>query len=196
MYFGEPFGGLLPGARGAVLAVLLRTDTPLTGRQIHGLVRDRFSLSPVQDALRNLNRLGITETRTVGRAGVHSINEHHYAVPHLRALVDPVAALRAVVDKATRGVDSVILFGSIARGESTETSDVDLAVIAPNGWDGHLRLEDAVRERLGNDCDVVVFTPAEFDALANSGEPVVHEILRDGVAVVGVKPPAGAGRSW
>ena len=40
MYFGEPFGGLIPGSQGAVLSVLLRTDAPLTGRQIHGRFPD------------------------------------------------------------------------------------------------------------------------------------------------------------
>lgn len=44
MLFHEPFGGLLPGARGAVLSVLLRTGTPLTGREIQGMVSDRYSL--------------------------------------------------------------------------------------------------------------------------------------------------------
>lgn len=44
MIFGEPFGGVIPGARGAVLAVLLRTGEPLTGRQIHGLVSDDYGL--------------------------------------------------------------------------------------------------------------------------------------------------------
>ena len=48
MLFGEPFGGLIPGARGAVLGVLLRTGTPLTGRQLRGLIRDENSLWTVQ----------------------------------------------------------------------------------------------------------------------------------------------------
>lgn len=37
MDFGEPFGGLIPGARGAALAALLRTGAPLTGRRVHAL---------------------------------------------------------------------------------------------------------------------------------------------------------------
>ena len=36
--------GVIPGAFGAVLAVLLRTGTPLTVRQIHGLISDAHSL--------------------------------------------------------------------------------------------------------------------------------------------------------
>jgi len=62
MHFGEPFGGVLPGARGAVLAVLLRTGEPLTGRQIHGIVSEGHSLWSVQEALKALTQLGLVET--------------------------------------------------------------------------------------------------------------------------------------
>lgn len=172
-----------------MLSVLLRTGAPMTGRQVHGLVSDRHSLSPVQEALKALTQLGIVRTEAVGRAGVHTINESHFAVPHLRALADPFAALRSVIEEAVNSqVDSVMLFGSIARGEATPRSDIDLAVIAAAGWDGRVELEDAVGARLGSDCDVLVFTETEFARLARAGEPIVHDVLRDGIALLGSKP--------
>lgn len=61
------------GARGAVLMALLRTDAPLTGRRIHALVRDDYSLWAVQEALKALAQLGLVNTQTVGRAGAHTI---------------------------------------------------------------------------------------------------------------------------
>lgn len=189
MFFNEPFGGVVPGARGAVLATLLRTGSPLTGRQVHGLVSDDYSLSTVQEALKVLAQLGLVETQAIGRAGVHTVNEDHVAVAPLRALLDPIAALRDAVTAVTgSGVSAVILFGSIGRGEATHDSDVDLAVIAPRGWDKRVELEDSVRTRLGNGCDVLVFTRAQFDRLAGAGEPVVSDILRDGVALIGAVP--------
>jgi len=189
MLFNEPFGGVIPGARGAVLAALLRTDIPLTGRQIHALVSDEYSLWTVQEALKALTQLGIVDTQTVGRAGVHTINEDHVSVAPLRALLDPITALTGTVREAVgNDVKTVILFGSIARGEANIYSDVDLAVMAPDGWDGRADLEDAVRIRLGNNCDVLVFTSEDFTRLADIGEPVVREILASGVALIGSIP--------
>jgi predicted nucleotidyltransferase len=189
MFFGEPFGGIIPGARGAVLAALLRTGTPLTGRQIHGLVSDHYSLWTVQETLKALVRLGLVETLTIGRAHVHTIIEGHASLAPLLALLDPIATLRDAVKEVTRtDVSAVILFGSIARGEATPESDIDLAVIAPRRWDKRVELEDHVHTRLGNDCDVLAFTAAEFGRLAASGEPVVGDILRDGFALVGAMP--------
>ena len=189
MLFSEPFGGVIPGARGAVLAALLRTDIPLTGRQIHALVSDDYSLWTVQESLKALAQLGIVNTQTIGRAGVHTINEDHVSVAPLRALLDPITALTGTVREAVgNDVKTVILFGSIARGEANIHSDVDLAVMAPAGWDGRADLEDAVRIRLGNNCDVLVFTPEDFTRLADTGEPVVREILASGVALIGSIP--------
>jgi hypothetical protein len=116
----------------------LRTGTPLTGRQIHGLVSDDDSLWTVQEALKALTELGLVETQSIGRAGVHTINEEHASVAPLRALLDPVAAQRP--------------------------------------------------HAAGNGCDVLVFASAGFDRLAASGEPVVSDILRDGVTLIGTRP--------
>lgn len=172
-----------------MLSVLLRTDVPLTGRQIHAMVSHDHSLWSVQEALKTLARLGLVQTRTIGRAGVHTINEDHVAVIALRSLVDPVAAVEAAVaDAIDSRVRTVLLFGSIARGDATADSDIDLAVIATSEWDGRTELEDIMRTRLGNDCNVLTFTPAELERLARHGEPVVHDILRDGIALIGSKP--------
>lgn len=189
VFFNEAFGGLIPGAQGAVLAALLRTGTPLTGRQVHGLLRDDFSLWTTQQALKRLSKVGLVSTERVGRAGLHAINEEHYAVKHLRKLLSPITALTEVVgDVVGNDVSAVIVFGSVARGSAGPTSDIDLAVIARSDWDQRSQLEDAVRTRLGNDCDVLSVTPTEFSRLATEGEPVIAAILADGVPLIGSMP--------
>ncbi len=159
----------------------------MTGRQVYGLVRDQCSLWSIQQALASLVGLGVVTSRDVGRAMVHAINEDHYAIQPLRVLLDPFAALKEAVQGAVgSSVETVILFGSVARGEATADSDVDLVVIAPPDWDGRSELEDVVRSQLGNDCDVLVFTPELFSRYTSSGdEPVVAQILTDGVVLFG-----------
>lgn len=196
MLLDEPFGGLMPGARGAVLSTLLRTDARLTGRQVHALVSDRYSLWSVQEALKAWVQLGVVDTEVIGRAVVHAINEDHYTVAPLRSLLDPMAALtKTAAQIVGEDVEAVIVFGSVARGEAKEGSDIDLAVIAQSGWDGRVDLEDAVRKHLGNDCDVLVFTAKDFKSLAAAHEPVVDEILIDGIPLIGEMPRVKNGTS-
>ena len=188
MFLNEPFGGLIPGARGAVLSVLLKTGAPLTGRQVHRLVGD-YSLWSVQEALKVLTRLGLVENTAAGQATLYTVNSNHYAIESLSTVADPITALRTIISKTVdKSVKSVTLFGSIARGEGTESSDIDLAVVTVTDWDGRTDLQMAVSNKLGTPCDVITFTESEFADLAEAGEPVVTDIIRDGVALLGTKP--------
>ena len=107
----------------------------------------------------------------------------------LRLLLDPISALTDIVREAVDdNVQSVILFSSIARGEATSRSDVDLAVVAPEGWNGRTELEDAVRTRPGNNCDVLVVTPEDLTRRPDGREPVLVDVLADGIALIGPMP--------
>ncbi|MDR1119153.1 MAG: nucleotidyltransferase domain-containing protein [Bifidobacteriaceae bacterium] len=189
MDFGEPFGGCIPGARGAALAALMRTGAPMTGRQIHRVASGGHSLWSIQEALKALAALGLVETAAVGRAVLHSVNDRHVAAAPLRRLADPISLLREAARASVgSGALSIILFGSVARHESGVGSDIDLAVISHAPWDGAADLQSAITAQFGNACDVLVFTEAEFARLAASGEPVVEEILRDGIPLLSSMP--------
>src|SRR3954453_22491814 len=83
------------------------------------------------------------------------------------------------------GATRVIVYGSVARGEATIHSDIDLLVIAPSADQMYRRLTDAyaaIRDlSIGIDISPLVLTPAEVDARQARGDAFVCEILADGV---------------
>ena len=126
----------------------------------------------MQEALKTLARLGIIKTQLIGRAGIHTTNEGHAAVPYSRAILDPIALLKAAIEEAVDSeVEAVVIFGSIARGEATEHSDVDLAVIAAPGWEGRIDLEVNVRARLEQRLRRPCLQPSRFEQLARKASP-------------------------
>jgi uncharacterized protein len=68
---------------------------------------------------------------------------------------------------AEHGVGNVRVFGSVARGEADETSDVDFLVSIEKlmGWK-YFGLEPALQEALGCEVDVV-------------SDDAIHRLLRD-----------------
>jgi predicted nucleotidyltransferase len=101
----------------------------------------------------------------------------------LRSRSELLALLRDhEADLRARGVETVTLFGSLARGEATAASDVDLAVrpgpgFSRGGFD-HFGKFEALREHLaallGCDVDLVE-------------EPAVRPGLRKAIAEEGVR---------
>jgi len=78
--------------------------------------------------------------------------------------------------------DKIILFGSYARGNFTEDSDLDLLVIVP----GVKRLrQEAVRvrralRRLFAPVDIVIATPEQIKRLGKTNGLIYHSALSEG----------------
>ncbi len=87
----------------------------------------------------------------------------------------------------TRIVDTshplrIILFGSVARGETTRDSDIDVLVVVPEGIHRRKTAQQIYRNLIGFGIavDVVVATPYDLERYGNSPGLVYREALRDG----------------
>jgi predicted nucleotidyltransferase/HEPN domain-containing protein len=85
------------------------------------------------------------------------------------------------------GAEHVIVYGSVARGEATRHSDIDLFVIAPSTDEGYRRMTKA-RELIrdlssGLPISPLVLTPDEVRRRLAGRDPFVREILETGVVV-------------
>ena len=87
--------------------------------------------------------------------------------------------------------EKVIPFGSAARGETDEFSDIDLIVIKETEKRFFQRLLE-VTAFLPRDVaiDVLVYTPGEVEAMVKAGNPFIQQALEDG-QVLYEKPPRG-----
>jgi predicted nucleotidyltransferase len=76
----------------------------------------------------------------------------------------------------------IVLFGSAARGESKETSDIDLLVVVPDGTPRRrtaMRIHGSVLD-VTLPFDIVMATPGDLDKYGASPGLIYHHILRDG----------------
>ena len=81
--------------------------------------------------------------------------------------------------------ERVILFGSYAKGNATEDSDVDLLVVAPTKerfFERMASVRRLIRDlRDGLPVAPIVLTAAELEKRRQAGDPFVRDILETGV---------------
>jgi predicted nucleotidyltransferase len=103
-------------------------------------------------------------------------------------ITDP-SILTRIADRLRErlGATRVIVYGSVARGEATIHSDIDLLVVAPSDDRTFRRLVEArevIRDlSFGIPVSPLVLTPDEVQSAQSEGDAVVQEIFEDGVEI-------------
>ena len=96
--------------------------------------------------------------------------------------VDVQRVVDLVVDVATPL--RVVVFGSVARGDTRNGSDLDLMVVVPDGVDEKQVAKDLyvamARRKVGVGVDLIVATSARFEARKQTFGSVFRDIHRDG----------------
>lgn len=194
MDYLSPIEALFPGAAGAVLGVLTRTTQPLTVRQL----ADRADVShpQVSHHVDRLETLGVVHRYVAGRShqiiltdGAAAVLLRRFAGLHDDVL-DHMRTTAAEFDPAP---DSIVVFGSFARGSARADSDIDIAVVASPAWvadeDCLAQLAswlDEVAAFAGNPVAEILVTPDDLDDRRD--EPVWESIRDEGVVLFGVAP--------
>lgn len=196
MELHRPFRVVTPTVDGDVLAALARVESSFTPPQLHRVV-GRHSEAGIRKALHRLAGQGLVRRRSAGRADLYELNRDHLAAPYVTAIAmlfdeflrrahDHLAAWEPPCAYAA-------LFGSAARGEMQPDSDLDILVVRPAqtgaddpAWlDQLLQLEQAFTAWTGNDTRVLEWSAAEVRSDLQSGEPVLRDVLRDGIRLWG-----------
>lgn len=100
--------------------------------------------------------------------------------------------IKAVVDQLGSAADAerVVLFGSHARGEAQESSDVDLLIIADSDLPRFKRSRELYKliKPYPFAMDIVVYTPEEIKKGERTPVSFVSSVLKDGKTVYERKP--------
>ena len=89
-----------------------------------------------------------------------------------------------VKDLLPYGPEKIILFGSAARGDADEYSDLDVIVIKETDRRFVQRLVEAgALVSSPRHVDIFVYTPGELEAMIEEENPFIESALRDGKVV-------------
>jgi predicted nucleotidyltransferase len=189
MNLTEPLDGLTSPVEAAVLRVLAKSDAGFSGRQLHVLA-GVGSTSSVHRALAAFVHLGLVLPESRPPAIIYRANRDHVLWPVVDlALGARERALDSIVQFCLANAPAdltVLLFGSVARRESTLDSDIDLFVVFPDSIDDELeaeftyRLADHVEHVTGSEAQVLHLRRAELAKRLDDDDPLVVNVIEDG----------------
>jgi predicted nucleotidyltransferase len=194
MNLSAPVTDVAPGVRGALLQALARFEQPVTRRQLaraasvtsgHG--------SRVVDSLIDA---GLVTEISAGRASLVALNREHLAAPHIIALAGLRGELIRRLRERFSDWDYLVgawLFGSVARGDAHQGSDIDVLLVATDLESSSLHeqltsLQADAQSWTGNVLQFVEHSVSSWERLRESGNPLVGQIRDDGIPLMANDP--------
>lgn len=199
MDYVNPVEALIPGVQGRVLTVLARTEAELTMRSVAELAG--VSANQATVVLNRLVRLGLVERRDVGAAALVRLVRENEAARSVLALVDlrqgVLARLAGEARKIRPAPACLVVFGSFARGDAHENSDIDVLAVPPSEaqvdhgrWTAALgQWSDRATRIAGNPVNLLEATMDELPKLVRGEREPWRTIVEEGVVLVGDIPP-------
>jgi predicted nucleotidyltransferase len=196
--YGNPVEALIPGVQGRVLTVLARTQAELTMRSVAELAG--VSANQATVVLNRLVRLGLVERRNVGAAALVRLVRENEAARSVLSLVDLRQGVLARFEREARKIrpapTCLAVFGSFARGEAHENSDVDVLAVPPTDahsdgghWTAALgQWSDRAARIAGNPVNLLEATVEELPRLVRREQAPWRTIVEEGVVLIGAFP--------
>ena len=196
MKYSRPLNDLLgQQSKVNILRHLANTRLEMSGRQIAADI----GMSPwaCHRALQDLTDQGVLVMRNMGRTYLFRLNEESYVVEELllplfqkeKHLLE--AAIREMVDGLSQSIVSLVLYGSVSRGEERPSSDLDVLVLVSTDADQDQMQElfaeknDYFISRFGNVLSPIILSIAEFRQRYRGGDGLLREIVDTGRVIHG-----------
>lgn len=196
MNLGEPTQLVTPTLDGPVLTVLAHAGEELTAGMVATRCQ-RGSEAGIRNVLARLAAQGIVSTKTAGNAVLYALNRDHVGAASVAALADLRLVLWRQLGEAIANwplpAVSACVFGSAARGDGDEASDLDVLVVRPDDvavdhevWAEQLStLSRAGTRWSGNAVQLTEFSEAELRDAVFRREPLITELGRDAIDLAG-----------
>ncbi len=129
--------------------------------------------------LSKLAGVGLLLRQEQGNQVRYQANRNSPVFPELAGLFRKTTGLSDVLAQALRPLAPALalVFGSVARGEETAASDVDLLVIGAIPFADAVKALYPAQTALQREINPVIYGPEEFQRKVRANDPFVNEIL-------------------
>lgn len=173
-----------------LLRILVKTRGSYTGRELARLIN--HSQNQTSLALKELERNGLVVWQSAGRSHLYSVNRDNIMISTFLEeafqFEDSLLRKLAEIFSTSIGKDllSIVLFGSVAKGEERPGSDIDLVLVIKDKADISVVEERVANASLlatrqfGNQAMPVVVTTTDYDRKIKSKKGFWSEVAMTG----------------
>jgi len=139
------------------------------------------SVGTVQRELTLLAGVGLVNRSQRGNQVFYQVNQEHPDYPELRALLAKTLGvfqlLKSALAPLKSSIDFAFVYGSVARGEDKETSDIDLMVIGAATLDDVLDVVGPLEKQLRRPVNPTIYSREDLKKRLHEGNHFLQSLM-------------------
>ena len=146
-----------------------------------------IKISPVYAAkeLENLSKLNLINKSKKGNLSLYSINKNCIILDELRQIFIKTDYLWELIRRELEGkVNYAFIYGSFAKGEETEKSDIDLFVIGEMKEDSLIKIIQKLEKNTGREINYILWNEKTFQQRAKSHHHLLKTVKKNKIIML------------
>jgi len=143
-----------------------------------------LTFSVVYKEIENLRKLGLVAEERMGRLRLFRINKESVIYDDLRRLFLKTTALGQLLKSSLPNIEKakyVLIYGSFARGEELESSDIDLLIVGDINEEELIEGIRTIEKELNREINYTLLSNREFEKKVKARHHLLTEIANNPV---------------
>jgi predicted nucleotidyltransferase len=139
-------------------------------------------LNAVRRELGYLEKAGLLKSHREGNLKYFAVVKEFPFFPELKKIIYSTVGLGDYLRnklKDSESIDLALIYGSVARNEETERSDIDLLVVGKIAEERLHKLVSEIEKEIGREINYTLMTKREFTQRRKRGEPFIKRLERE-----------------
>ncbi|GAB4116568.1 MAG: hypothetical protein Kow00103_12420 [Candidatus Caldatribacteriota bacterium] len=141
-----------------------------------------FSVGNIRKELINLRRSGLFLVEHRGNLTYYCLNKSYPLFTELKGIISKTIGVPTALKeslKKIKGLEYAFIYGSFAKGEESEISDIDLFVLGKIEENELINEIKNVEKKLQREINFTLYEKSDFRQKKNEGNPFILEILKE-----------------
>jgi predicted nucleotidyltransferase len=159
-------------------AFFLKSDKDLYPRELERITGEDYK--SISRELRNLEQTGLLISRRQGNLKYYHLDKGFLLYEELRSIFMKTRGAVSLLKNALAGIshiDFALIYGSVAAGAESETSDIDLMVIGKTKLEQMVKQLRGPEETLGREINTTLYSLSEIKQRYKANDPFITNVL-------------------
>lgn len=140
-----------------------------------------FPVANIRRELLKLEKSGLFKSERKGNLVYYSLNRSYPLFQEIRSIISKTSGIPGILKEVLlkiKGIKSAFIYGSFAKNEQRDTSDIDLFILGSVNESSIIKALNPIEKKVQREINYTVYSIKEYRSKKLSKDPFIKDVLK------------------